>query len=251
MINAKSVVLMLIVGVLLFYFFQPASMLSEGSPGSQCTKVSGTEIQCNFYNRGISAGSNNGLVELKGVRSWAEQQGVVYDTCTADVTVSSAGSCSCGPGSGSYGCPCCIPKQTDKNTLYPTTTDTCWVKFDKWYGTGADCYDNGGQSVSYTGTVKFFIKASGTQCGNQWSCGSWSSCTSYYAQTRECTDECSNKKTETQYCAPEITTVPETPATPTTPETPATTETPAQPTNILDYIVNLIRSWLARININI
>jgi len=269
MVDAKLVLGLVILAVLLYFLTPLGSLISESSAFTQCTKVSGTEASCNFYNRGTSPGISHDTVEMPRFNEWAGKNGITYNQCkVTSVSVGTVGGCSCGPGSGSYGCACSTPKQTDANTAYPATGDTCPIKFDRWYSDAsgpADSYNNGGKAVSYSGTVVFFSET--PKCGSQITCGEWSACTDYHEKQRVCVDECNIQTTEKAYCDPSVPQPEPVPQPigqctdlvrqcggpcPPCPEEPISVPPPTPTTtNLLDYIIFRIRGWLSMIGINL
>ena len=244
------IILLIIVAVIAYLYMFPASLISEATAFEQCTKVSGAEASCNFYNRGIGPFVYDGNMEMPRFSEWAGKNSIVYDKCkVTSVSVGTTGGCSCGPGSGSYGCACSIPKQTDNSVIYSTSGNTCPIKFDRWYSDAsgpADSYNNGGKAVSYSGTVIFFSET--PKCGNQITCGEWSVCTSYYEKSRACTDECNIQTTEKAYCEYS------TPVTPVIPIIPPVIQPPdiqpviqpeiqPEPRNLITDITNFFK-WL-------
>ena len=240
--NVKLIAGLIILGLLLYFLTPLGSLISESSAFTQCTKVSDTEATCNFYNRGVSPGISHDTVEMPRFNEWAGKNGITYDKCkVTSVSVGTAGGCSCGPGSGSFGCACRIPQSTSLNTVYDAVGDACPITWNVWWTSGdATNTDNGGNGVSYSGTVVFFSET--PKCGSQITCGEWSACASWHEKHRICTDECNIQTTEKAYCDPSVPSVIEPPVV----EPPIT-----PPMNLLDYIIFTIRNWLSRIGINL
>ena len=247
MISKNIIIMLIVLGVLIYFFARPAALVSESSAYTQCSKVSGTEATCNYYNRGTNPDIEHSTVEMPRFNEWATSNGVVYNKCkVTSISMGTVSACSCGPGSGSYGCACCVPQSTSLNTVYDTVGNTCPIEFDRWWSHDASCSDNGGNGISYSGTVIFFSET--PQCGSQITCGEWSACTDYHAQSRTCIDECSIQTTETRYCDPLVPLPPgaENPISTPSPELPPV-QPPVLPSNLLDWIVFKIRGLLAPI----
>ena len=244
--NPRMILIWAAVAVLVYLFMFPGSLTSESSAFTQCTKVSGTEASCNFYNRGTGEGGGPAVI-MPRFNEWAGTNSISYSKCkVTSVSVGSSSGCSCGPGSGSYGCSCCTPKATTLNQVYDATGDSCPIEFDKWYSSPsgpADCYNNGGNMASFSGTVIFFSET--PRCGSQITCGEWSACTSWYEKSRTCKDECNIQTTEKAYCE-----APVTPITPIIPIQPPVIQPPViiQPPDIQPTIQPVVRNLFTDIS---